>query len=302
MTSANLKTNSSDIVATLRDVTMTYDGYQTRALARVDLEFRRGEVVAVLGVKGAGKSTVLKILAGRLRPTEGTVKVFGRSPRHGSKARVGYLPGKAQTNRSTGFFGRFFGRKNESPSATRDAGHLAQAMVGNRDLLVLDDPFESLNLAEISEVKALIEDMIGRGKTVVLSSASLMAVKDLCQRFVIIDEGKIQASGTLAELLSAGGAIRFLPAVLPRDIVERVLSTLRDEIVGQSAPAQASVSVSKINLASPEKETTGTPCVDQLLHPLTKSKPVEDKAPAPTAPQKHDPIDHGKLDGLTKPK
>src|SRR5690242_3860282 len=117
MTSASPKLNAPEIVATLRDVTVTYDGYLTRALTRVNLDFRRGEVTAVLGAKGAGKSTTLKILAGRLRPTEGAAKVFGRSPRRGAtKARVGYLPGKTDTAHRPGFFSRLFRRRSETSS------------------------------------------------------------------------------------------------------------------------------------------------------------------------------------------
>ncbi|HEX4264840.1 MAG TPA: ATP-binding cassette domain-containing protein [Verrucomicrobiae bacterium] len=306
MIASNLKTNSAEIVATLRDVTVTYDGYQTRALVHVNLDVRSGEVVGVLGTKGAGKSTMLKILAGRLRPTEGAAKVFGRSPRRGSaKARVGFLPGKIDANRPRGFFGRLFGGKNELLSAGRGITRLAQAMVGNRDLLVLDDPFEGLEPTEISEAKTLIRDMIARGKTVVLSSESLVDIKELCQRFVIVHEGKVQATGTLAELLAAGGAIRFLPAVLPREIVERVLNVLREEVIGKSIPVQTTAPAVVANSSSvppmvPKKGATAVPYADQLLNPLTK--PVEGAQPAPAAPQTADPIDHGKLEQLTKSK
>jgi ABC-2 type transport system ATP-binding protein len=263
-------------------------------------------VVGVLGTKGAGKSTVLKILAGRLRPTEGTAKVFGRSSCRGStKARVGYLPGKTEENRKRGFFARFFGGKSESSSAGRGAARLAQAMVGNRDLLVLDDPFDGLDPAEMAEAKALVRDMIGRGKTVVLSSDSLMEVKELCQYFVIFHEGKVQAAGTLAELLAAGGAIRFLPAVLPRHIVGRVLDVLREEIIGDFAPASSVAAVPDVNSsnASPaiaEKNAAIVPPAENLLTQL--SKPAEDAPPALAAPKPDDPVDHGKLEQLTKPK
>src|SRR5579872_7277399 len=99
MAGTDRRVNSSEIVATMRDVTVTFDGYLTRALARIDLEVRRGEAFGILGPKGAGKSTLLRILAGRLRPTEGKVKVFGRSPRRGStKARIGYVPGRADAD------------------------------------------------------------------------------------------------------------------------------------------------------------------------------------------------------------
>ena len=262
-------------VAALRDVTVTYDGYQTRALSHVNVEFRRGEITGVLGAKGAGKSTAFKILAGQMAPTEGKVKVFDRSPRAGAKARVGYLPGKVDLNRPPGFVDRLLGRKRKASPAGRGIARLAQAMLGNRDLLVLDDPFAELEPAEFAEAKALIRDMASRGKTVVLSSDSLMDVKDLCERFVILHEGKIQASGTLAELLSSASAIRFLPAVLPADIVGRVLAVLREEILKQQE--KTSIAVSSI-------------------------RPPVNAEPGGQRPKKNDAIDYEKLEGLTKPR
>jgi ABC-2 type transport system ATP-binding protein len=289
MTSPQPKLNPAEIVATLREVTVTYDGYQTRALSRVDLDFRQGLVTGVLGVKGAGKSTVLKVLAGRLGPAEGKVKVFGRSPRGVAKSRVGYLPGKADSNRPPGFVDRLLGRKKEATSAARGVARLAQAMLGNRDLLVLDDPFADLEPAESAEVKALIWDMVSRGKTVVLSSDSLIEVKDLCDRLVILDDGKIQAAGTLTELLVSGSAIRFLPAVLPKEIVERVLGVLREEILasGPSAfPASANAAEDKPDAAN----------ADGLLATMTK----QPKTSGATETKADDAIDHGKLEELTK--
>ena len=288
----------------MRDVTVTYDGYQTRALTRVNLDFRRGEVVGVLGAKGAGKSTVLKILAGQLRPTEGVVKVFGRSPGRGSaKARVGYLPGKADSNVSPGFFSRFFGRKKESSQPERSVARFTQALLGNRDLLILDDPFDGLEPAGISEAKALVRDMAARGKTVILSSDSLMEVKELCERFVIFHEGKVQATGTLAELLAAGGAIRFFPAVLPHEIVGRVLSVLRAEILGEPIAAQTTAPSKPANLSNAlpavdAKDRSVVTPTDDLLTSL--SKPVEGSSPASVGAKPDDPIDHGKLEELTK--
>jgi ABC-2 type transport system ATP-binding protein len=272
------KVNPAEIAATLRDVTFTYDGYKTRALSKVDADFRRGEITAVLGSKGAGKSTLLRVLAGRLGATEGTVKVFGRSPRGGVKARIGFLPGKADASQPAGFVDRWLGRKKESPANARGAVRLAQAMVGNRDLVVLDDPFADLNPAEIAEAKALIRDLVARGKTVVLGSDALMDVADICHRFVVLHEGRVQAVGALAELLAGAGAIRFLPAVLPKEMVERALAVLRKEILSSSDSAAApwlTPTAEKINL-SPKQEK-----------------------PAGASPD--DSIDHEKLEGLMKP-
>ena len=291
MTTAKPKVNPPEIVAILRDVTVTYDGYQTRALNHAGVEFRRGEVTCVLGPKGAGKSTALKVLAGQLVPTEGTVKVFGRSPRRGSKSRIGYLPGKVDLNRPPGFVERLFGRKKKSPIAGRGVARLAQTMLGNRDLLVLDDPFADLEPAEMAEAKAFIRDMVARGKTVILSSDALMDVKDLCERLVILHEGKVQAAGTLAELLSGAGAIRFLPAVLPGDVVERVLRVLREGILVSSSEAK----LSGATVESGEANAAGRERLTRLTRPSEGSKPGASVSTADVA------VDHEKLEGLVKP-
>jgi ABC-type multidrug transport system ATPase subunit len=274
MTSSKPKVSPAEIAASLRDVTVTYDGYLTRALSHASAEFRRGEVTAVLGAKGAGKSTALKILAGQLAPTEGKVKVLGRSPRGSAKALVGYLPGKVDLNRPPGFIDRLLGRKRKSTPGGRGVARLAQAMLGNRDLLVLDDPLADLDAPQLAEAKTLIRHMAGRGKTIVLSSDSLMDVKDLCERVVILHEGKVQAVGTLDELLSSANAIRFLPAVLPADIVGRVLELLRQEI-----------------RKFPE---TNLPAA-----PVTNPKAIAETASQ--RPPSNDPVDHDKLESLTKP-
>jgi ABC-type multidrug transport system ATPase subunit len=289
-----------EIIATLRDVTVTYDGYLTRALTRVNLDFRRGEIIGVLGAKGAGKSSVLKILAGRLRPTEGAARVLGRSAGGGAaKARVGYLPGKVDSGRPVGFLRRLVRGKKEVSPTGRGVGRLTQAFLGNRDLLILDDPFADLEPADVAEAKAMIRDAVARGKTLVLSSDSLMEVKDICERLVILDEGKVQATGTLAELLSGGGAIRFLPAVLPNEMVERVLKVLREEISG-GAPAQVAAAEMKTTSASRGKGKGADAGSNQLLTSLTK--PKESSPVAVPDPKSTDPIDHGKLEELMKPK
>jgi len=249
------------------------------------VEFRRGEVTAVLGAKSAGKSTLLKILSGRLKATEGSTKIFGRSPR-GVKGRIGYLPGKVDVNRSPGFVDRLLGKKREANSGARGVARLTQAILGNRDLVVLDDPFVDLSAAEISEAKSLIRDLIARGKTVVLSSDALMDVKDLCNQLVILHEGRVQAVGALPELLTSGAAIRFLPAVLPNEIVERVLAVLREEIL---SAADSTGNVTQNSAIKVEAEKT-SPKSKQPAAPQTPAKPKPD-----------DSIDHEKLEGLVKP-
>src|SRR5579871_3496616 len=227
------KNNSSEIIATMRDVTVTFDGYMTRALARVDLELCRGEVLGILGAKGAGKSTLLRLLAGRLRPTEGKVKVFGRSPRGGStKARIGYVPGKADADRPAGFFGRLFGRKKAQTAPGGGAG-LTQAIMGGRDLVILDEPFVEMGPAEKSELKVLIRELAGRGKTVIVTGETLVDTKDVADRLLIIHEGRVLAVGSLQEMVNAPGAIRFLATVVPAEVDRQIAKILQREITGE---------------------------------------------------------------------
>jgi len=278
MTTANQQVSATDFVAAMRDVTLTYDGYLTRALAKVNLGFRGGEITGVLGIKGSGKSTALRLLAGRLRPTEGAVKIFGRAARgSAARARIGYLPGKVDTARRGGFFGRLFGGRAELPTTARGLTRLTQAILGNRDLLILDDPFADLDATELSEAKALIRDLAARGKTVILSSNSLLEVKDLCQRLAILHEGRVQAVGTLTELLSSGEAIRFFPAILPPEMTERVLKVLRAEILSTGESAGT------VQPGAP----SGSP-----------TKPGGETLPP--GPRPDDTIDHEKLEGLVK--
>lgn len=285
MTSPKPKLHPTEIAATLHDVTVTYDGYQTRALSRVEVEIRRGQVTGVLGADGAGKSTLLKVLAGRLRATEGSVKVFGRSPQGGVKSRVGFLPGKPDANRPAGFMGRILGKKAESPGPRGVAG-LAQAVLGNRDLLVLDDLFVGLNAIEMAEAKTMMRDLVARGKTIVLGSSALMEVADVCERLIILHEGRLQAVGTLPELLAGAGAIRFLPAVLPNEMVERVLTVLREEILSSSK-----------SMPVAEQTSAGGKGVTVLKNEKSEAAPrTETEKSTPD-----DSIDHEKLEGLTKP-
>lgn len=281
----------------MRDVTVTFDGYQTRALARIDLEVRRGEVFGIVGAKGAGKSTLLRILAGRLRPTEGKVKVFGHSPRRGSvKARIGYVPGKADAELQPGLFSRLFGRKKNAQTAPRGGAGLTQAIMGGRDLVILDEPFPDMSPAEKTELKTLIRELAGRGKTVIISGETLVDTKDVAQRLLIVHEGRVLALGSLAELLNAPGAIRFLAPVLPPELGERIAKILQREI---SAESKSAPNASKVPESRIEHQPIEAPTADEQLARLTqgsgKSSPAEQKL------KEENSIDHDKLEGLTKP-
>jgi ABC-type multidrug transport system ATPase subunit len=289
----NQRTDSGEIIATMRDVTMTFDGYLTRALARINLDVLRGEVLGIAGAKGAGKSTLLRILAGRLRPTEGAVKVFGRSPRRGStKARIGYVPGKAEADKPAGFLRRLFSGRKEAPGG---AG-LTQAIMGGRDLVILDEPFADMGAAEKKELKTLIRELKERGKTVIVASETLVDTKDIADRLLIVHEGKTQAAGSLQELVNATNAIRFLGPVLPPEVGERIAKILQREITADSSLTPIH---SKPGASKAEQKTVEVPTPDEHLARLAQGS--ESSSIAEPKPREENSIDHDKLEGLTKP-
>ncbi|MDO8349251.1 MAG: ABC transporter ATP-binding protein [Planctomycetota bacterium] len=234
---------------------------KARAVDNVGFEVRRGEVFGLLGPNGSGKSTTVKMLLGLLYPTKGVIEVFGRSPRHvATKARIGYLPEESYLYRyldsreTLQFFGNLFqlpsdkrkerteqlldmvGLKNVqrrvvgefSKGMQRRIG-LAQALINDPDLVILDEPTAGLDPIGCREVKDLILALAKRGKTVILSSHLLADVQDVCDRVVIYYGGRIQAMGTLGELLTERDSLRITTPVLSRSTLDRVLDILRTE-------------------------------------------------------------------------
>ena len=235
---------------------------KARAVDGVSFEVKRGEVFGLLGPNGSGKSTTVKMLLGLLYPTKGVVEVFGRSPRHvATKARIGYLPEESYLYRyldsreTLDFFGNLFqlpgdkrkdraeqlldmvGLKNVqrrvvgefSKGMQRRIG-LAQALINDPDLVILDEPTAGLDPIGCREVKDLILALAKRGKTVILSSHLLADVQDVCDRVVIYYGGRIQAMGSLGELLTERDSVRITAPVLPPRLLERVLDILRTEM------------------------------------------------------------------------
>ncbi len=257
---------STENVIVVRGLTKVFKDFWGRSKARavdnVDFEVRRGEVFGLLGPNGSGKSTTVKMLLGLLYPTKGHIEVFGHSPRHvPTKARIGYLPEESYLYRylnsreTIDFFGNLFHlpaaeRKTRSEQLlemvglnqvrTRVVGEfskgmqrrigLAQALINDPDLIILDEPTAGLDPIGCREVKDLILALARRGKTVILSSHLLADVEDVCDRVVIYYGGKIQAMGTLKELLAKPDAVRITTPPLPRETMERVLEMIRKDV------------------------------------------------------------------------
>src|SRR6201981_2699050 len=238
---------SDEVVVAVRGLTKIFKDFWTRPKARavdnVDFDVRRGEVFALLGPNGSGKSTTVKMLLGLLYPTRGHIEVFGHSPRHvATKSRIGYLPEESylyrylDSDETLDFFGNLFalpsGDRRQraeqlldmvglTKARRRQVGEfskgmqrrigLAQALINDPDLVILDEPTSGLDPIGCREVKDLILALAPRGKTVILSSHLLSDVEDVCDRVVIYYGGRIQAMGTLNELLATPDAVRIHP-------------------------------------------------------------------------------------------
>src|SRR5947199_10798733 len=107
---------------------------------------------------------------------------------------------------------------------------LAQALINDPDLIILDEPTSGLDPIGCREVKDLILALARRGKTVILSSHLLSDVENVCDRVVIYYGGKVQAMGTLKELLATPDAVRITTPALPRETMERVLEVIRKDV------------------------------------------------------------------------
>ncbi|MBX3744648.1 MAG: ABC transporter ATP-binding protein [Verrucomicrobiae bacterium] len=320
---------------------------KARAVDNVAFEVRRGEVFGLLGPNGSGKSTTVKMLLGLLYPTKGVIEVFGRSPRHvATKARIGYLPEESYLYRyldsreTLDFFGNLFqlpadkrkdrteqllemvGLKNVqrrvvgefSKGMQRRIG-LAQALINDPDLVILDEPTSGLDPIGCREVKDVILALARRGKTVILSSHLLADVQDVCDRVVIYYGGRIQAMGSLSELLTERDSIRITAPVLPRATLERVLEILRAEapsadairldsptqnlesyflgVVQRARAAEAQTSgatsggrvAAYLQSGTPASPADGDRLLDRLAAPVVPATPAPAPAPAPAAPE-----------------
>lgn len=222
------------------------------AVDAVSFSLFPGEIVGLVGPNGAGKTTTLGLLAGLLRPTTGTIRLFGQPlPDSGRDVlrRVGlmpevpafypYLTGRDNLRVMAATYGvdeREVDRLIDLVGLTENARRpfktysqgmrqllsLANALLGNPDVLLLDEPTNGLDPYGQQRVHALIGDLARNGKIVLLSSHLLHDVEDLCPRVLIIVRGRLVADGTLHELL------RFSARILLRTTDdERALGLLR---------------------------------------------------------------------------
>ena len=215
------------------------DGGVVRALEGVSFAVGRGEMFGLLGANGAGKTTTLRILATLLRPTSGTARVGGRdvvADPVGARRALGYVsattgvPDRLTPREILTSFARLHGLDGPETAARTDrlldlldlrrcadrpAGRLSsgqrqrvslgRALVHEPPALVFDEPTNALDVVGSRDLLAFLADLRAAGHAILLSTHRLHEIENRCDRFAIIDRGRIVAQGTRAELVGDDG-------------------------------------------------------------------------------------------------
>ncbi len=208
---------------------------RVKAVDDVSFDVHRGEIFGLLGPNGSGKSTTIKIMLGLLHKSFGRCTVFGKLPADvAAKKRIGYLPEESylyqflNARETLDYYAKLFELdrtvrtkridellemvgltavqfrpvREYSKGMQRRIG-IAQALINDPELLILDEPTTGLDPIGTRQIKDLILELGRRGKTVILSSHLLGDVEDCVDRMVILYGGKIRAEGTCDELLES---------------------------------------------------------------------------------------------------
>ena len=242
-----------------------------RALDGVSFDIRSGEVFGLLGPNGAGKSTTLKILTNLIWPTAGSATVLGRPPGDvGARQRLGFLPehptfyDHLTAEELLLYFAGLFGfhgadRMARATRALDSVGlgadrrrplrqyskgmlqrvGLAQALVNDPELVILDEPMSGLDPLGRREVREIILKLRDEGRTILFSSHILSDAEWLCNRVAILSKGRLVALGTVAELVAesagtpAARGWEIVASRMPAGLADRLADkTTRRTVLG----------------------------------------------------------------------
>jgi ABC-2 type transport system ATP-binding protein len=218
----------------VRDLTKTYGG--RKVVNGVTFAVERGEIFGLLGPNGSGKTTTIRMALDIIKPDSGTVAVLGKPP-VGALSRVGYLPEergllkkervldilrylgelKGLDHASAGDrasemlhrVGLFEHRHKKVEAMSRGMTQLVQfagAIMHDPDLIILDEPFSGLDPLNVQLIKELLKQQHARGATVIFSTHIMSDVEELCERVVLISDGRLLLFGKLDEIKRARGA------------------------------------------------------------------------------------------------
>jgi ABC-2 type transport system ATP-binding protein len=234
------RSEAKEIVASLESVNKNYGN--VRALRGVNFRVHAGEAVALLGPNGAGKTTAVKLLLGLMQPDSGKVRVLGGDPtnpenrmRTGAMLQVGRVPETLRVGEHIDLFSSYYKTPMAAEEVLASAGLeklrdrkfgdlsggqrqrvlFALAICGDPDLLFLDEPTVGLDVEARRMLWDEIRRMVGRGKTVLLTTHYLQEADALADRVAVINQGEIIAEGTPGEIKAktAGKRIRCITSL-----------------------------------------------------------------------------------------
>ena len=264
----------------VENLSKTYSGF--RAVKGISFHVKKGEIVGFLGPNGAGKSTTMKVLSGYLPPTDGKIRIAGFDVVTESievRKRIGYMPENVPlyTDMRVNEFLRFRAelkkvkRKNikDRVETVKELCHLkdvenkmigtlskgyrqrvglADAMVHDPELLILDEPTIGLDPNQIRSVRDLIKDL-GKHHTILLSTHILSEVELTCSRVLVINRGRIEASDTpanLTKLVRGGGSIALEVKAHGADVIAKLKAVPKVEDVEVDLPSEEGWTIAKV--------------------------------------------------------
>jgi len=228
-------------------------GLKLRAVDQLSLTIAPGQIYGLLGPNGSGKSTTIKLLLGLLPPTAGECRIFGvPSQQVTARRHVGYLPESPDFYRHLSgrelvrYYARLCGLRAPalearietviasvglSAAADRRVGTyskgmlqrigLAQALVHDPRLLILDEPTAGVDPVGTAAITELLLGLKAQGKTVLITSHLLAQIEDICDRVAILDRGRLLLEGSVAELVGQRERQSLLvDALLPAELAE----------------------------------------------------------------------------------
>jgi ABC-2 type transport system ATP-binding protein len=298
-----------DVAIRIKGLTKRYGSFT--ALAPLDLEVKKGEILGYLGPNGAGKTTTLRLLLGLIKPTGGGAEIFGiDAQRDKVKAhkRLAYVPGEATFWPSlTGaetlhLLGRLHGQVDTAyrdlltkrfqfepdkkvrtySKGNRQKINLIAALATRADLLLMDEPTGGLDPIMEQAFRKSVLEAKANGQTVFLSSHILGEVEALCDRIGILQEGKLVELGTLAEMrhLSALTVEATFDGKPPK--VEHIKGVSGVSIVGSQLTCQVHGPVDQllgvIAAAHPKTLLSREPSLEELFLSLYGDKEVRNQS------------------------
>jgi len=306
---------------------------KVEAVKDLNIEIRSGEVFGLLGPNGSGKSTTIKMILGLLYPTRGRISVFGRPPTDVAvKKRIGFLPEESylyqflDARETLDFYARLFRQHSRmrrdrvdmlldmvglTHEANRRIGEyskgmarrigLAQALINDPELLILDEPTSGMDPIGTRQIKDVIRRLGDMGKTILLSSHLLADVEDVCDRVCVLYGGREQTCGEIGDLLSRDDLTQITSERLSDETIEAVREMIAQRehkrVIEVSAPRQrleglflkiveqaqaARVATSGVGQAGAIPDFLGTAADsgEQVIHSLMEAAGSE----APTEP------------------